>query len=64
MSQGLLYLQKIVWQLFSANRKSHTASKKLKHTEMKYLLSWMSEMETLAKKLFSHGERLIKNNCY
>ena len=40
--------------------KSHTVSKKLEHTEMACLLSWMSGKETSAKKtLFSQGERLM-----
>ena len=40
--------------------KSHTVSKKLEHTEMACLLSWMSGKETL----FPQGERLMRNNYY
>ena len=37
--------------------KSHTVSKKLEHTEMACLLSWMSGKETSAKKLYFHKEK-------
>ena len=53
--KGLLDLQKIVSQLFSANREPYTA--KLEHTGMAYVSSWMSGKETSTKKLYFHKEK-------
>ena len=55
--KGLLYLQKIVWKSFSANRKSHTVVEKLEHTEMACMFIIMDvREETSAKNLYFHKE--------
>ena len=58
--KGLLYLQKIVSQSFSANCKSCTASKKLEHAETACLLSWMSAKETSAKNFIFTRRKIDK----
>ena len=60
-----MYLQKTDWQSFSANRKSHTASKKIiTYRNDMFIVMDVREGNFSKKTLLSQGERLIKKNYY